>query len=72
MAFLAAYATGDNFCVDPATGRSGIDALDHCASHQPLGLGVTISDAWPLWSFVIVPLGLAVIWWPYRPWRRRA
>src|SRR3954451_24062020 len=71
LGFLALFATGDLSCFDPATGRSGIDALDHCASHHPLGLRMRISDAWPFWSFVIVPALLVVIWWPYRPrWRR--
>jgi hypothetical protein len=71
LGFLAFYSTGDTFCFDPATGRSGIDALDHCASHEPLGLDVAISDTWPIVSFAIVPGALAVLWWPYRPWRRR-
>jgi hypothetical protein len=72
LGFLAVYATGDLSCFDPATGRSGIDAFGHCASHHPLGLNVNISEDWPLWSFAIVPPLLAVIWWPYRPWRTRA
>jgi hypothetical protein len=72
MAFLAAYGTGDLSCFDPETGRSGIDALDHCASRNPLGFDIRIPDTWPYLSFVLVPLALAVIWWPYRPWGRRA
>jgi hypothetical protein len=71
IAFLALYASGDLYCYDPGTGRSGIDALDACASHHPLGIHVTIADTWPFWSFAIVPLLLAVIWWPHRPWHRR-
>jgi hypothetical protein len=69
FAFLAALATGDNTCLDPDTGLSGIDALDHCATHAPLGLPVTVADDVPLASFVIVPIALAVLWWPWRPWR---
>ena len=71
LAFLAAVATGHDYCFDPATGRSGIDALDHCASHHPLGLPVVIDDDVVLWSFLLVPVALAVVWWPWRPWRRR-
>jgi hypothetical protein len=71
FAFLAALATGHNYCFDPATGRSGIDALDHCATHHPLGLPVVIGDHAVLWSFVLMPAALAVLWWPWRPWRRR-
>ena len=71
LAFLAFYATGDLYCFDAATGRSGIDALNHCASHEPLGLPVSISDVWPLCSFAVVPVLLAAIWWPYRPWASR-
>jgi hypothetical protein len=69
LVFLAALATGDNVCFDPATGRSGIDALGHCASHSPLGLPLTVSDDMPLASFVVVPVALALLWWPWRPWR---
>jgi hypothetical protein len=69
LAFLAAYGSGGLWCFDPATGRSGIDALDHCASHNPLGLNVAIRDTWPLASFLVVPPMLALIWWPHRPWR---
>jgi hypothetical protein len=71
MAFLAWYGSGDLYCFDPKTGRGGIDALDHCASHGPLGLKVAIPDAWPFVSFAVVPVLLALIWWPYRPWRGR-
>ena len=70
LAFLAALATGDNFCFDPATGFHGIDALGHCASHRPLGLPVTVSDEIALASFAVVPVALALLWWPWRPWRR--
>jgi hypothetical protein len=68
LAFLAALATGNDVCFDPATGRSGIDALGHCASHRPLGLGLTVSDDVPLASFGVVPVALALLWWPWRPW----
>src|SRR3954453_17864516 len=71
LAFLGAYATGSEYCFDPGTGQSGIDALNHCASHHPLGLPLVVSDNWPLLSFALVPALLAVIWWPYRPWRAR-
>ena len=69
LAFLAALASGDNVCFDPATGLSGIDALGHCASHRPLGLPLTVSDDVALGSFVVVPVVLALLWWPWRPWR---
>lgn len=69
LAFLGALSTGHDYCYDPATGMSGIDALSHCASHHPLGLPVTVSDDIPDTSFVVVPPLLAVIWWPWRPWR---
>jgi hypothetical protein len=69
LAFLAALATGDNVCFDPATGFSGIDALGHCATHAPLGLPVAIPDDIPIASFVVVPVALALLWWPWRPWR---
>jgi hypothetical protein len=69
LAFLAALTTGDNVCFDPATGLSGIDALGHCASHAPLGLPLTVSDDVAIASFVVVPLALALLWWPWRPWR---
>ena len=69
LAFLAALASGDNVCFDPATGLSGIDALGHCASHRPLGLPLTVSDDVALRSFVVVPVVLALLWWPWRPWR---
>ncbi len=69
LAFLAALATGNDFCFDPATGFRGIDALGHCASHRPLGLPLTVSDDIPVASFVFVPVALAVLWWPWRPWR---
>jgi hypothetical protein len=71
LAFLAALATGDNVCFDPATGFSGIDALGHCASHRPLGLPLTVADDLPLASFVVVPISLALLWWPWRPRRSR-
>jgi hypothetical protein len=69
LACLAALATGTYVCFDPATGRRGIDALDHCASHSPLGLPLSVSDNVPLASFVVVPIALALLWWPWRPWR---
>lgn len=72
FASLAALSTGHNYCFDAATGRTGIDALDHCATHHPLGLSVVIDDHAVFWSFVLVPAALAVLWWPWRPWRRRA
>jgi hypothetical protein len=69
LAFLAALATGNDVCFDAATGSRGIDALGHCASHRPLGLSLTISDDVPLASFVVVPVVLGLLWWPWRPWR---
>jgi hypothetical protein len=70
LAFLGALATGNNFCFDPTTGFSGIDALGHCASHGPLGLPVTVSDDVAVASFVVVPVALAALWWPW--WPRRS
>jgi hypothetical protein len=70
LAFLAVFLSGDTYCHDPATGETGIDALDHCVSHHPLGLSLDIEDDWPLWSFVVMPLALGVVWWPWRPWRK--
>jgi hypothetical protein len=65
----AALATGDKGCFDPATGFGGIDALGHCASHRPLGLALTVSDDVPLASLAGVAVALALLWWPWRPWR---
>jgi hypothetical protein len=72
LAFLALYLGGDSYCYDPETGRRGIDAFGHCAAHDPFGLPLTLSDNLAFWSFAVVPLVLAALWWPYRPWRRRA
>src|SRR3954451_24504929 len=69
LSFLALFGSGDLYCFDETTGRSGIDALDHCASHHPLGLNVAIAEAWPLASFAVVPVLVAVLWWPFRPSR---
>jgi hypothetical protein len=69
LAFLSLYLVGDSYCYDSATGNSGIDALGHCATHEPLGLPLVIGDGWAFLSFAVVPLALGMIWWPYRPTR---
>lgn len=72
-AFLVgAFALGDVHCYDPATGQQGIDALDDCAWYHPFGLSGQIEDDVVFGVSFAVLACLALIWWPYRPWRRRA
>jgi len=68
---VSAFAIGDVHCYDAATGQRGIDALDHCAWYEPFGLPLQIQDEVMLVVSVGVLGCIALVWWPYRPWRKR-